>query len=177
MNFIREHSGDVPGDWVARGPDWTARGKGSYKPIWKFVLNTIEQRRPEDARILEADDMFIVDLSPWFEAVERYFGKKPHEATRWLVRQYSDYAGEERAVFCEKFGGGTDDSIARRLGRKAKEFRELTNQESTKEFKIECDAAAGEASTDLYKFTFKILQLWPEPRAYLGRVAKVRKDK
>jgi hypothetical protein len=106
--FIREYDGDQGlGDWEVRGREgWEARGRGPFKPLWKFVLKQIEGNRPKDGRIIDADEVFVLDLGPW-----------------WAINE-----------------AGTD-------------------------------------LTGLYKLTFEMLRLWPEPSVYLGRVGKVRKDK
>jgi hypothetical protein len=181
--FIREYDGDQGlGDWEVRGREgWEARGRGPFKPLWKFVLKQIEGNRPKDGRIIDADEVFMLDLGPWCKVVEHHYGMKPHKAIFWLVKQYYDYVGEKKAAFNNKFGAGDPKSIARRLYQKAKDFEALfVEHEWTDEVRIECDAAINEAGTDLtglYKLTFEMLRLWPEPSVYLGRVGKVRKDK
>jgi hypothetical protein len=166
--FIEEHYEDY------KGGDLTLRCRG-IKSLWNTVLGHIEAERPDDGRTLEADNTFLVDLSPWYQIVQRHYGMEPYKATRWLVKQYYDYAEEEKAVFCDKFGGGTSDSIARRLYQKAKNFSERFAQEPDEKFIDECDAAVKEAGTDLYKLTFKMLRLWPEPSVYL-KCRKINKS-
>jgi len=173
--FIEEHSKDSDNKNLL---DWTVRGRGGMKPLWNLVLGHIEAERPDDGRTLEADNTFLLDLFPWYHIVQHHYGMEPHKATRWLVQQYYDYAGEEKAAFYDKFGGGTNDSIARRLYQKAKNFSELTAQEPDEKFIDECDAAVKEAGADLYKLTFKMLRIWPEPSVYLKcrKISKSQSD-
>jgi hypothetical protein len=168
--FIREYDGDLHridgrGDWEVRGREgWEARGRGSFKPLWKFVLKQIEGSRSKDGRIIDADEDFILHLGPWCKLVQHHYGMKPHKAIRWLVKQYYDHVGEKKAAFNDKFGAGDPDSIARRLYHKAKDFNAVFDEHGwTEEFSIKCDAAVKEAGADLYKLTFEMLRLWPEP--------------
>jgi hypothetical protein len=94
-------------------------------------------------------------LGLWCATVERHFGKKRHPAILWLVKQYKDK--EDEKTFMRMFGGGTPDSVARRIYQKATAVEAFNNSS------VYMDRLARDANGDLYRFTFKMLGGWPEP--------------
>lgn len=110
--------------------------------------------------MFDETDRLYLGLGSWCAAVERHFGKKRHPAIRWLVEQYK--AKEDIKTFQRIFGGGTPDSIARRIYQKATAVRAFTH--FSERVSAMHDDLAGDANGDLYQFTFKLLGVnWPEP--------------
>ena len=64
-----------------------------------------------------------MDLDWWCGEVEARYGMKRHTAITWLVKQYHDKLSTKS--FCAEFGNATVDSIARRLGQKAKQKKDV----------------------------------------------------
>lgn len=106
-----------------------------------------------------ADSFF--KLGPWCQVAERYFGKKRHSAIRWLVEQYK--GKEDEKTFLRIFGGGTADSIARRLYQKARSIGEFERVVDLSSLTGLIERLVEEAKGDLYQFTFKQAGHWPEP--------------
>jgi hypothetical protein len=103
----------------------------------------------------DEDGRLYLVLGTWCAAVERHFGKKRHPAILWLVKQYKDK--EDEKTFMRMFGGGTPDSIARRIYQKA------TAAGAFNHLSAYTDNLARDANGDLYQFTFKLVGSWPEP--------------
>ena len=95
-------------------------------------------------------------LGQWCAMAQRYFDKERHPAIMWLVKQYEDK--EDRKIFQRVFGGGTVDSIARRIYQKARDIGEFEHVNASI-----VDDWAEETKGDLYNFTFKMVGYWPEP--------------
>ena len=111
-------------------------------------------------KLFDETDRLYLGLGWWCAAVERHFGKKRHPAILWLVNQYEDK--EDKKTFMRMFGGGTADSIARRIYQKATVAGSFKHF-SDRDFAMDDDLAR-DADGDLYQFTFKGKgRLWPEP--------------
>ena len=108
----------------------------------------------------DRDELILTHLAWWCERVEARYGMKRHTAIKWLVQKY--YDGENIKLFRNRFGSGSVDSIARRLGLKAKHQGDSCPAKRREEYAALLKEDTG-AAADIYQLTFKILKLWKEP--------------
>jgi hypothetical protein len=99
--FAREH------------PDGTEEWWEQFRGVQSGI--TAERPGPKDE---------VIPLGWWCQFVKIYCGVEAHRALRWLVMQYDDRESNKESLFCERFGRGSADSIARRLYLKIKEKSE-----------------------------------------------------
>ena len=109
------------------------------------------------------DTDILMHLDWWCGIVEARYGIKRHTAIKWLVKQYHGKLSTKS--FCAEFGNATVDSIARRLGQKAKQQKDFLSVYRRENFE---PIFKEHPNADIYQITFKLLKLWREPRVETG---------
>jgi hypothetical protein len=147
---------------LKKGALFAACRDPSYAALLDYAKDMADLIDPQRQNMLfEKWGSLFLRLGWWCVVAERHFGKKRHSAIRWLVKQYEDK--EDPKIFARVFGGGSSDSIARRIYQKALDIGEFERNDLSSDTWSFITDLVEKAKGDLYQFTFKLARSWPEP--------------